>query len=156
MKAVCRSDSSIIRRRLVSKSPTIYIWITLYTSISYGDSILESNRRFGRLLFRANLESTLESNRQRIAGNSLYLSFLLAFLIFLIVPDRHFPAVPATLHAHAINSVPVHRFHQGKVLFLMATAENTPEMRRQSVRCITIHSLRNHQRHCEPFSGDKT
>jgi len=72
------------------------------------------------------------------------------------VLDRHFPAVPATLHVHAINSVPVHRFHQGKVLFLMATAENTPEMRQQSVRCITIHSLRNHECHFEPFSGGKT
>jgi len=51
--------------------------------------------------------------------------------------------------------VPVHRFHQGKVLFLMATAENTPEMRQQSVRCITIHSLRNHQSDSERFSGGR-
>jgi len=35
----------------------------------------------------------------------------------------------------------------------MVTGEIIPETRHQSVRCITIHVFRNHQRHCKPFLG---
>jgi len=49
--------------------------------------------------------------------------------------------------------VPVHRFRQGKMPFLMATTGITSETWHPSVRCITIHALRNHQRHSGRFQG---
>ncbi|WP_229266032.1 hypothetical protein, partial [Klebsiella pneumoniae] len=61
---------------------------------------------------------------------------------FLIVLKTGFPAAPATLHGHAINCVPVHRFRIGRTPETGLTLAEWREFSRYALACILMHAVK--------------
>ena len=61
---------------------------------------------------------------------------------FLNVLTAGFPAAPATLHGHAINCVPVHRFRMGRTPETGLTLAEWREFSRYALACILMHALK--------------
>ena len=61
------------------------------------------------------------------------------------IPERaenRFPAAPATLHGHAINCVPVHRFRIGRTPETGLTLAEWREFSRYALACILMHAVK--------------
>ena len=61
---------------------------------------------------------------------------------FLNVLKTGFPAAPATLHGHAINCVPVHRFRIGRTPETGLTLAEWREFSRYALACILMHAVK--------------
>ena len=61
---------------------------------------------------------------------------------FLNVLTAGFPAAPATLHGHAINCVPVHRFRIGRTPETGLTLAEWREFSRYALACILMHAVK--------------
>ncbi|WP_223834412.1 hypothetical protein, partial [Klebsiella pneumoniae] len=61
---------------------------------------------------------------------------------FLNVLKTGFPAAPATLHGHAINCVPVHRFRMGRTPETGLTLAEWREFSRYALACILMHAVK--------------
>ena len=61
---------------------------------------------------------------------------------FLNVLTAGFPAAPATLHGHAINCVPVHRFRMGRMPETGLTLAEWGEFSRYALACILMHAVK--------------
>ncbi|MER4199540.1 MULTISPECIES: hypothetical protein, partial [Enterobacteriaceae] len=61
---------------------------------------------------------------------------------FLNVLKTGFPAAPATLHGHAINCVPVHRFRMGRTPETGLTLSEWREYSRYALACILMHAIK--------------
>ena len=61
---------------------------------------------------------------------------------FLNVLTAGFPAAPATLHGHAINCVPVHRFRMGRTPETGLTLSEWREYSRYALACILMHAIK--------------
>ncbi|MDM6862235.1 MULTISPECIES: hypothetical protein, partial [Enterobacteriaceae] len=61
---------------------------------------------------------------------------------FLNVLKTGFPAAPATLHGHAINCVPVHRFRMGSTPETGLTLAEWREFSRYALACILMHAVK--------------
>ncbi|MDL7284155.1 hypothetical protein QS577_26075, partial [Escherichia coli] len=72
---------------------------------------------------------------------------------FLIVLKTGFPAAPATLHGHAINCVPVHRFRIGRTPETGLTLAEWREFSRYALACILMHAVKQSLRVSGGFSG---
>ncbi len=103
----------ILRAPLIESSTT-----HLRLSVTYDDLTLESNRHFGVFdLDDSRVKSRVESPVNRVVSRPATCHNVIAGrrrTRFLIVLKIGFPAAPATLHGHAINCVPVHRFRIGR------------------------------------------
>ncbi|MDZ0985670.1 hypothetical protein M3J21_26565, partial [Klebsiella quasipneumoniae] len=53
-----------------------------------------------------------------------------------------FPAAPATLHGHAINCVPVHRFRMERTPETGLTLAEWREFSRYALACIRMHAVK--------------
>ncbi|WP_220389363.1 hypothetical protein, partial [Klebsiella pneumoniae] len=72
---------------------------------------------------------------------------------FLNVLKTGFPAAPATLHGHAINCVPVHRFRMGRTPETGLTLAEWREFSRYALACILMHAVKQSLRVSGGFSG---
>ncbi len=72
---------------------------------------------------------------------------------FLNVLKTGFPAAPATLHGHAINCVPVHRFRMGRTPETGLTLAEWREFSRYALACILMHAVKTELRVSGGFSG---
>ncbi|MDM7154698.1 hypothetical protein, partial [Klebsiella pneumoniae] len=61
---------------------------------------------------------------------------------FLNVLKTGFPAAPATLHGHAINCVPVHRFRMGRTPETGLTPAEWREFPRYALARILMHAVK--------------
>ncbi|ENY6102446.1 hypothetical protein ACRZER_005603, partial [Raoultella ornithinolytica] len=61
---------------------------------------------------------------------------------FLIVLKTGFPAAPATLHGHAINCVPVHRFRMGRTPETGLTLAEWREFSGYALARIRMHAVK--------------
>lgn len=61
---------------------------------------------------------------------------------FLNVMKTGFPAAPATLHGHAINCVPVHRFRMGRTVETEPTLVEWGEFWRYALVRILMHAVK--------------
>ena len=61
---------------------------------------------------------------------------------FLNVLTAGFPAAPATLHGHAINCVPVHRFRMGRTPETGLTPAEWREFPRYALARILVHAVK--------------
>ena len=61
---------------------------------------------------------------------------------FLNMLKTGFPAAPATLHGHAINCVPVHRFRMGRTPETGLTLAEWGEFSRYALACILMHAIK--------------
>ena len=64
-----------------------------------------------------------------------------------------FPAAPATLHGHAINCVPVHRFRMGRTPETGLTPAEWCEFPRYALARILMHAVKQSLRVSGGFSG---
>ncbi|MBN0466449.1 hypothetical protein JTM46_34475, partial [Pseudomonas aeruginosa] len=61
---------------------------------------------------------------------------------FLKVLKTGFPAAPATLHGHAINCVPVHRFRRRRTPETGLPLAEWCEFSRYALACILMHAVK--------------
>ena len=76
---------------------------------------------------------------------SSYVTFILCAICtppFLNVLTAGFPAAPATLHGHAINCVPVHRFRMGRTPETGLTPAEWCEFPRYALVRILMHAVK--------------
>ena len=78
---------------------------------------------------------------------SSYITFTTLFHHFYITPFLNvltagFPAAPATLHGHAINCVPVHRFRMGRTPETGLTPAEWCEFPRYALVRILMHAVK--------------
>ena len=93
---------------------------------------------------------TLESKSSQIAGESCGESSGDCHNViagrrqtrFLNVLTAGFPAAPATLHGHAINCVPVHRFRVERTSETGLTPAEWREFSRYALACILMHAVK--------------
>ncbi len=72
---------------------------------------------------------------------------------FLNVLKTGFPAAPATLHGHAINCVPVHRFRMERTPETGLTLAEWREFSRYALACILMHAVKTEPARFCGFSG---
>ena len=136
-------DSCTTCRRLVIESSTTHSTL----SVTYDDLTLESNRRFGVFFDRGDsrVKSRVESPVNRVVSRPATCHNVIAGrrrTRFLNVLKTGFPAAPATLHGHAINCVPVHRFRMGRTPETGLTPAEWREFPRYALARILMHAVK--------------